>query len=125
MFWTGSLFSLLWTALTRGGCASMMVGACTPEVRQLQGPHAPPVAPRTALSMAVARGTTIIQGDQARGLFPGTRHTAVPLTVETTPAGPGALVKVTASLLPNKVAGGAFTAADDCIKTLQERESRP
>jgi hypothetical protein len=125
MCWSGFLFSWLWTALHSGGWTSLMAGAHTPDVRQLRVPDHPQMAHRKAVSTALAMGTATSQADQSSGMFQGTVHNAVVMTGETVPSGQGALGQVPATLLPNTVAFGSLTAAEDVLQTLQDREYQP
>lgn len=105
------------------GCTSLMPGAQQPEVRTLTVPDPQGLVYRKALSTAVAMGTTITQANEAAGLIQGTLHNAALLTIEITP-GPsqsGSTLTVSARLLPNKIAVGSLTEAEDFLRAYHER----
>jgi len=105
-------------------CTSFMAGATQPEVRTLTVPDPPALVYRKALSTAVALGTTITQSHEQSGLIQGTLHHAALLTIETTPGPSGTTLTVTATILPNTVAVGSLTDADDFLKASRQREGR-
>jgi hypothetical protein len=115
MMW-GVLFGLAWTALTTGGCTSMMPAAKVPETRMIHTADHPQAVYRKALSTAIAMGTAIQVANEHSRVFQGTLHNAVVLTGEVTEEKRGGVIKITATVLPNKLAFGALTEADDFVR---------
>jgi hypothetical protein len=113
MWWIA--VAVLVAAWNGSGCTAVMPAARTPETRIIAAKENPIAAYRKSLSVAIKMGTAITQADAERLFWQGQLHNAVVLTGEVRAAGELSQVKITATLLPNKLVFGSFTEPDDFV----------
>lgn len=113
--WGSILSLLLWAVIFT--CLSWLT-SCTalmshePVTRFVVTEQTPDAAYRQAIIAFARLGGEVRHTDYASHTLSGVVHNAVTMTVIVSPEGTGSRVEVTGSLLPNKVAIGAFDEVD-------------